>query len=66
MQNYDKVVARRFLAHVAGRLHRGSLVFNVFDNHPSLKARTHKTNSTLMLDHTRTNRRTQILEDLKS
>ena len=46
MQNYDKVVARRFLARVAGRQHRRSLGINVlFDKRQSLKARIRKPKS---------------------
>ena len=46
MQNYDRVVARRFLARVAGRLHRWSVGINVyFDKRQSLKARIHKPKS---------------------
>ena len=35
MQNYDKVVARRFITRVAGRLHRRSLGINFFDKRQS-------------------------------
>ena len=47
MQNYDKVVARRFLARVAGRKHRRSVGNNVFFfvKRQSLKARIHKPKS---------------------
>ena len=46
MQNYDKVVARRFITHVAGRLHRQSVGINVFfGKRQSLQARKHKTKS---------------------
>ena len=44
MLNYDKVVARRFITHVADRLHRRSVGINVFEN-VNLKARKHKTKS---------------------
>ena len=46
MQNYDKVVARRFFARVAGRYHGLSVGINVFfDKRQSLKARIHKPKS---------------------
>ena len=47
MQKYDKVVARRFLARVADRLHRRSVGINVFffDKRQYLKARIHKPKS---------------------
>ena len=46
MQNYDKAVAGRFLARVAGRLHRRSVGINVFfDKRQSLKARIHNPKS---------------------
>ena len=69
MQNNDKVVAIRFLARVAGRLHRRSQDINVFLINVNLLKLVY-TNLrvsvlNLMLDNTRTNRWTQILEDLK-
>ena len=46
MQNDDKVEARRFLARVAGRIHRRSVGINVFFyKRQSLKARIHKPKS---------------------
>ena len=57
MQNCDKVVARRFLVRISGRLHQ------------PIKAPIHGTKvslSTLMLDDSHTNRWTQITEDLNA
>ena len=69
MQNNDKVVARRFLVRIAGRLHRPERRYRRFlinVNHLKLvfmKLRVYLL--TLMVDNTHINRWTQISEDLK-
>ena len=69
MQNYDKVLARRFLVHIVGRLHQWSVGIDVFLINVNLsklvytKLRVSVLN--LMLDNKRTNRWTQISEYLK-
>ena len=45
MQNYNKVVTRRFLIRAAGRLHRQSVGIDVFHKRQPLKARIHETQS---------------------
>ena len=69
MQNYDKVVARRFLVRIAGRLHRPERRYRrFFEKRQSFKACMDEAKGiffTLMVDNTHTNSWTQISEDLK-
>ena len=68
MQNYDNVVARRFFTRGAGHLHQRIVDINVFYKRQSQElvyTIVRVSVLGLLLDNTRTNRRTHILEDLK-
>ena len=69
MQNYDKVVARRFLVRIAGRLHRPERRYRrCFEKRHSFKACMDENKGiffTLMVDNTHTNNWTKHSEDLK-
>ena len=43
MQNYDKVVARKFLVRITGRLHRQERRYLRFDKRQSFKTCIHRT-----------------------
>ena len=66
IQNYDKVVAKRFLlVLIACRLHRHDRKYRRFYKRQSLKARIHETKSTVMnfmLEITHTDRWTHDLK----